>query len=124
MVDKKTVSFIRSLCMGQIEEDVILPFPSIPSAEKETLQGVVSSLEQLLKPREADFRHWDRQGEFPPAFIEELKSFGLFGFVIPEEHGGLAFGMLGNGRITSSSIWPMHNDRMKLTVFLSTTRTS
>ena len=56
MVDTKTVSFMRSLCMGQIEEDVILPFPSIPSAEKETLQGVVSSLEQLMKPHEADFR--------------------------------------------------------------------
>ncbi len=92
MVDKKTVSFMRSLCMGQIEEDVILPFPTIPSAEKETLRGVVSSLEQLLKPREADFRHWDRAGEFPPEFIDELKSFGLFSFVIPEEHGGLAFG--------------------------------
>jgi alkylation response protein AidB-like acyl-CoA dehydrogenase len=78
--------------MGQIEEDVILPFPSIPSAEKETLQGVVGSLEQLLKPHEADFRHWDRKGEFPPEFVDELKAAGLFAFVIPEEHGGLAFG--------------------------------
>ena len=92
MVDKKTVSFMRSLCMGQIEEEVILPFPTIPAAEKETLRGVVSSLEQLLKPKAEDFRHWDRAGEFPPEFIEELKSFGLFSFVIPEEHGGLAFG--------------------------------
>jgi alkylation response protein AidB-like acyl-CoA dehydrogenase len=78
--------------MGQIEEDVILPFPTISSAEKETLRGVASSLEQLMKPHEKDFRDWDRQGEFPPEFIEELKSFGLFSFVIPEEHGGLAFG--------------------------------
>ena len=92
MVDKKTVSFMRSLCMGQIEEDVILPFPTIPSAERETLQGVVSSLEQLLKPREEDFRHWDRAGEFPSEFVDELKSFGLFSFVIPEEHGGMGFG--------------------------------
>jgi len=92
LVDKKTVSFMRSLCMGQIEEDVILPFPTIPAAEKETLQGVFATLEQLLRPHEADFRHWDRQGEFPPEFIEELKAGGLFSFVIPEEHGGLAFG--------------------------------
>src|SRR5450432_2178912 len=83
---------MRSLCMGQIEEDVILPFPTISGAEKETLRSVVSSLEQVLKPREADFRHWDRAGEFPPEFIDELRSFGLFSFVIPEEHGGLAFG--------------------------------
>ncbi len=92
MVDKKTVSFMRSLCMGQIEEDVILPFPAIPESEKETLHGVFASLEQLLRPHEEDFRHWDRAGEFPPEFVEELKSGGLFAFVIPEEHGGLAFG--------------------------------
>jgi len=92
VVDRKTVSFMRSLCMGQIEEDVILPFPTISSAEKETLRGVASSLEQLMKPHEKDFRDWDRHGEFPPEFIEELKSFGLFSFVIPEEHGGLGFG--------------------------------
>ena len=92
MVDRKTVSFMRSLCMGQIEEDVILPFPTISDSEKETLRGVATSLEQLMKPHEADFREWDRKGEFPPEFIEELKAFGLFSFVIPEEHGGLGFG--------------------------------
>ena len=92
MPDKKTVSFIRSLCMGQIEEDVILPFPTISAAEKETLQGVVGSLEQLLKSHDGDFRKWDRGGEFPPEFVEELKSFGLFSFIIPEVHGGLGFG--------------------------------
>ncbi|HYO95713.1 MAG TPA: acyl-CoA dehydrogenase family protein [Polyangiaceae bacterium] len=92
MVDKNTASFMRSRCMGQIEQDVILPFPEIEPAEKETLQGVIASVEQLLKPRDADFRKWDREGEFPPAFIEELRQFGLFGLVIPEEHGGLGFG--------------------------------
>jgi alkylation response protein AidB-like acyl-CoA dehydrogenase len=78
--------------MGQIEQDIILPFPEIPSAERETLQTVVSSLEQLLGPREAEFKKWDRSGEFPPEFIDELRQFGLFGLVIPEEHGGMGFG--------------------------------
>jgi alkylation response protein AidB-like acyl-CoA dehydrogenase len=78
--------------MGQIEEDIILPFPEIPEAEKETLHGVIASLEQLLGPREADFRKWDRKGEFPPEFVEELRQFGLFGLVIPEAHGGMGFG--------------------------------
>ncbi|MDQ2646347.1 MAG: acyl-CoA dehydrogenase family protein, partial [Myxococcota bacterium] len=92
MIDKKTASFMRSLCMGQIEEDILLPFPEISSAEKETLQGVISSLEQLFRPHSEDFRRWDRQGEFPPEFVEELRQFGLFGLVIPEEHGGMGFG--------------------------------
>lgn len=92
MVDKNTASFMRSLCMGQIEEDLVLPFPQISAAERETLRGVVASLEQLLGPRESDFRAWDKQGEFPPEFIEELRQFGLFGLVIPEDQGGMGFG--------------------------------
>jgi acyl-CoA dehydrogenase family member 9 len=78
--------------MGQIEEDIILPFPEVPEAERETLHGVISSLEQLLGPRENDFRKWDRKGEFPPEFVEELRQFGLFGLVIPEANGGMGFG--------------------------------
>jgi alkylation response protein AidB-like acyl-CoA dehydrogenase len=85
-------SFMRSLCMGQIEEDVILPFPKIADSERETLQGVTESIGNLLRPHETDFRHWDRKGEMPPEFIEELRQFGLFSLVIPEEHGGLGFG--------------------------------
>ncbi len=91
-MDKKTVSFMRSLCMGQIEEDVILPFPSLSEAERETLQTVVNSVGQLMSSHEGEFRSWDKQAELPSEFIEELKAFGLFGLVIPEEHGGMGFG--------------------------------
>ena len=31
-MEKKTVSFMRSLCMGQIEEEIILPFPELSQA--------------------------------------------------------------------------------------------
>jgi alkylation response protein AidB-like acyl-CoA dehydrogenase len=91
-VDKKTVSFMRSLCMGQIEEEVILPFPTLSEGERETLQTVVGSVGQLMGSHEKDYRAWDEKAELPAEFIEELKGFGLFGLVIPEEHGGLGFG--------------------------------
>jgi alkylation response protein AidB-like acyl-CoA dehydrogenase len=90
--DKSSVSFMQSLCSGQIEEDVIVPFPQIKPDERETLRGVIGSLEQLLKPRENDFKAWDAAGEMPTDFLEELRQFGLFSFVIPEEHGGMGFG--------------------------------
>jgi alkylation response protein AidB-like acyl-CoA dehydrogenase len=75
--------------MGTILEDMILPFPRLPESEKETLETVFSTLEQLFEPREKDFVTWDRKGEFPPEFIAQLREAGLFSFVIPEEHGGL-----------------------------------
>ncbi len=83
---------MRSLCMGQIEEDVILPFPSLDEDQKETLRGVKDSLQSLLGSRGDDFRKWDREGELPPEYVDELRQFGLFGLVIPEEFGGLGFG--------------------------------
>ena len=92
VTQNNSVGFMRSLCMGRIEEDVILPFPVLSKDEQETLRGVVSSVEALLKPRGEDFRKWDVEGEMPAEFIEELKAFGLFGLVIPESHGGLGFG--------------------------------
>ncbi len=92
MADKQSTSFMRALCMGEIEEDVLLPFPQVPDKDAETLRQVLASLAQLLGPKEKDFRAWDVAGELPPAFIEELKQFGLFGMVVPEEFGGLGFG--------------------------------
>ncbi len=92
MIDKNTSNFMRSLCMGQIEEDIILPFPELSQADKETLEGVFTTLGQLLGRREAELKAWDKKGEFPLEFVNEIREAGLFSFVIPEEHGGLGFG--------------------------------
>jgi alkylation response protein AidB-like acyl-CoA dehydrogenase len=88
----RTTSFMRSLCMGDIEEEILLPFPEVPEKDAETLRQVIASLAQLLGPREKDFRAWDVAGELPAPFLEELKQFGLFGMVVPEEFGGMGFG--------------------------------
>jgi acyl-CoA dehydrogenase family member 9 len=91
MVDKNTASFMRSLCMGQIEEDIVLPFPALSASDKETLEGVFGTISQLLGPREADLNAWDSSGEFPAEFVDQLREAGLFSLVIPEEHGGMGF---------------------------------
>ncbi|MEB2311743.1 MAG: acyl-CoA dehydrogenase family protein [Sorangiineae bacterium] len=88
----KDVSFMRSLAMGDIREDVITPFPAMRDADKETLSGVIASIDDLLGRHRADYPKWDVAGEFPAEFIEELRQFGMFSLVIPEQHGGLGFG--------------------------------
>ena len=92
MADKETTSFMRSLCMGVIEEDVLLPFPVMADKEGETLRAIFDSLKQFLGNRDKDFRAWDLAGELPASMLEELRQFGLFGLVIPEDDGGLALG--------------------------------
>jgi alkylation response protein AidB-like acyl-CoA dehydrogenase len=91
-VTDKDVSFMRSLCRGYIEEEMLIPFPATPAEERETLQGVVEALGAMLGSHESDFRDWDRAGEMPAGYIDELKEFGLFGLVVPEASGGLGFG--------------------------------
>ncbi len=98
MADKETTSFMRSLCMGRIEQDVIFPFPTLSDAEKETLTDISGALQGLLGPRAEDFRKWDAAGEMPEEFIDELKQFGMFGLVIPEDDGGMGLGNMAYSR--------------------------
>ena len=93
-----TISFMRSICGGEIEQDVLFPFPELDSDERETLQAVVDAVDSLLSGKGEDFRAWDAAGEMPTEFIEELKAFGLFGLIIPEEAGGLGFGNMAYSR--------------------------
>jgi alkylation response protein AidB-like acyl-CoA dehydrogenase len=99
MPDKKTASFMRSLCLGEIEEEIVLPYPEPTTAEKETLAAISQTLKAMLGGREKDFRAWDVAGEFPPSFISELREAGLFGLVIPEAHGGMGFGAAAYSRV-------------------------
>jgi alkylation response protein AidB-like acyl-CoA dehydrogenase len=82
---------MRSLCMGAIEEDLLIPFPELAATDKETLSSVFDSIGSWLKDRDPEFRKWDRQGELPPEFIQQMRELGLFGLVVPEEFGGLGF---------------------------------
>jgi len=92
VIDKRTASFMRSLCMGDIEEELIHPYPEPRAGEAETLRAVFATLRSMLGAREKDFVAWDRAGEMPRAFVDELRQAGLFGLVVPEAYGGLGFG--------------------------------
>ena len=96
--DQLTTSFMRSLCMGQIEQEVLFPFPSLSAEQKETLHEITSALDDLLKPRTEEFRQWDVDGEMPEEFINELKDFGLFSLIIPEQYGGMGLGSMAYSR--------------------------
>ncbi|MDX2436216.1 MAG: acyl-CoA dehydrogenase family protein [Acidobacteriota bacterium] len=92
------ISFMRSLCAGEIEEAILFPFPTLSNDEREILGPVVESVDDLLGGRSEEFRAWDVAGEMAPEFLQELREFGLFGLVIPEADGGLGFGNMAYSR--------------------------
>src|SRR5688572_23459045 len=91
MLDKKSQNFMRSLCRGEILEDILFPFPKMKAEEVDTLKTLNDSFAQWLKGKDADFRKWDAAGEMPKEFLEEIKQFGLFSLIVPEEYGGMGF---------------------------------
>jgi alkylation response protein AidB-like acyl-CoA dehydrogenase len=88
-MENNQVSFVRSLCMGQIEENVIIPYPKLTDTDKETLRSVFDTVGASLKGRDADFRKWDREGDLPKEMLEEMRQLGLFGLIVPEDFGGI-----------------------------------
>lgn len=98
MASKENSSFMRTLCMGRIDEDLVLPFPSLSDEERETVTDVVGALDGMLGDRAEDFAAWDVAGEMPSAFINELKEFGFFGLIVPESFGGMGQGSMAYSR--------------------------
>jgi alkylation response protein AidB-like acyl-CoA dehydrogenase len=98
VADKQTSSFMRSLCMGQIEQVVLFPFPDLPADQKETLHEIAGALEDLLGPRAEEFRQWDVDGDMPADFLDELRNFGMFGLIVPEQYGGMGLGNMAYSR--------------------------
>ncbi len=94
----KSISFIRSLCAGAIEQEVLFPYPEVDSEEREILGTVIDAVDSLREERGDDYRAWDAAGEAPAEFIQELREFGLFGLIVPEEHGGMGFSNMAYSR--------------------------
>lgn len=92
-------SFMRSLCSGKIEEDLLFPFPQMKSEEQETLRTMRDSFSGWLSSKEKDFRKWDHEGHMPSEFIDEMKEMGLFGLIVPEEFGGLGLSATAYSRV-------------------------
>ena len=87
----ENTSFMQSLCVGKIEEDLIFPYPKMKKEEQATMQTLAETLKQWLGGREHDFKKWDIDGKMPPEFLQEMREMGLFGLIIPEEFGGFGF---------------------------------
>lgn len=87
------------MCIGEIEEDILFPYPKMKDSEKEILKSIFDSIGAWLKPKTEEFRKWDREGDLPPAIIEEIKQMGLFGLIIPEEFGGLGLSTMAYSRV-------------------------
>jgi acyl-CoA dehydrogenase family member 9 len=108
------MSAAKQLMAGKILEDRLFPYPSLRDKDREVLGMMVDAIDQFLGPKHADFKRWDREAAQPAEFIQGLRDLGLFGLIIPEEHGGIGLSNAGYARVLSQS--STHDSSVSLTI--------
>jgi alkylation response protein AidB-like acyl-CoA dehydrogenase len=108
------MSVAKSLLAGRIVEENLFPYPRLREKDREVLGLMLEAIDQFLSPRHEEFKAWDREGAQPEEFIQGLRDLGLFGLIIPEEHGGLGLSNAGYARVLSQS--STHDSSVSLTI--------
>jgi acyl-CoA dehydrogenase family member 9 len=108
------MSVAKNLMAGRILEEQLFPYPALRDKDREVLGQMVDAIDQFLEPRHQDFKRWDREAKQPAEFIQGLRDLGLFGLIIPEEHGGIGLSNAGYARVLSQS--SSHDSSVSLTI--------
>ena len=107
-------SAAKNLFTGEILEENLFPYPQIRDRDREMLGPITDSIDDFLKDKTTDFRKWDLAAEQPQEFIQGLREMGLFGLIIPEEHGGLALSNGAYARVLTQT--SSHDASVSLTI--------
>jgi len=96
-------SVAKTLFAGKILHANVFPYPRMADAERETLEPMLDAIDAFLADKREEFRRWDHEAGQPPEFIQELRDLGLFGLIIPEDHGGLGLSNAAYARVLSQT---------------------
>jgi alkylation response protein AidB-like acyl-CoA dehydrogenase len=108
------MSVAKNLMAGRILEDNLFPYPELREKDREVLGMMLDAIDQFLAPKQTDFKRWDREAAQPEEFIQGLRDLGLFGLIIPEEHGGLGLSNAAYARVLSQT--STHDSSVSLTI--------
>ncbi len=92
-------SLAKSLFFGEILEENLFPYPALKERDREMLGSMVDAIDDFLGDKHAAFKQWDRDARQPDEFIQGLRDMGLFGLIIPEQHGGLGLSNAAYARV-------------------------
>src|SRR5438105_156445 len=90
-------SFGKSRFFGEILEDQIFPYPEMDRDARETVREIVEATAKYMSG--IDGAKLDRSGEMPAELLQSLRELGLFGLIVPQEHGGIGLSNTGYARV-------------------------
>jgi alkylation response protein AidB-like acyl-CoA dehydrogenase len=83
-------SFVGDLFLGNLNLDLIYPFPEQPAHDKAEADEFLKKLDRFLAEN-VNADEIDRTGEYPPELFDGFTKLGAWGMKIPKEYGGLGF---------------------------------
>jgi acyl-CoA dehydrogenase family member 9 len=83
-------SFLKSLFLGEIQEEMVFPFPEVPADVKETV-AAFSEAYTDFDAANIDSEKIDHDHFFPREVVKAMGELGVLGMTIPEEYGGSGF---------------------------------
>jgi acyl-CoA dehydrogenase family member 9 len=87
-------SFTRGLFLGEIHEDMVLPFPRFGAGERTKVEGILGEFRSWAKEN-YDARAVEAAGELPEGMWRELGELGMLGLSVDEAFGGQGLSQTG-----------------------------
>lgn len=94
MTEHASSSFTRGLFLGEIHEDMVLPFPRLDPEERAKVEGMVEKLRSWADAR-YDARAVEVAGRLPEGMWRELGELGMLGLSVDESYGGQGLSQTG-----------------------------
>jgi acyl-CoA dehydrogenase family protein 9 len=91
-------SFMKSLFHGVVAEELIYPFPEMSRDERDNTSMILESVRKFIETS-VDPVKIDREQTVPKAILDGMKELGLFGMIIPQEHGGIGLSASSYARV-------------------------
>jgi acyl-CoA dehydrogenase family member 9 len=91
-------SFMKSLFHGVVAEELIYPFPEMSRDERDNTNMILESVRKFIETS-VDPVKIDREQVIPKAVLDGMKELGLFGMIIPQEHGGIGLSASSYARV-------------------------
>ena len=91
-------SFMKSLFHGVVAEELIYPFPELSRDERDNTTMILESVRKFIETS-VDPVKIDREQVIPKEVLDGMKELGLFGMIIPQEHGGIGLSASSYARV-------------------------
>ncbi len=92
-----STSFAKSLFVGEIEEEMVFPWPQPDPDEQERIRGLIAAAKEIgsrYDPRKVEEKRWVGDD-----VIRDLGEAGLLGLYVAEEYGGQGLSQTGYARV-------------------------